>query len=100
MDGVAHENRRVVDRGPLDALRKARLELGHLRPDTGRQCGLVRAMCLEDDDCNRRLVVEQGTKTVIARAQLQSRDVAQSGDFTIRPGLDDDVAELSLVGET
>ena len=57
----------------------------------------VGAGCLEDADADRGFVVDLGTQRIFGRAKLDPGDVAQAGDFTILPGLDDDIAEFLLV---
>src|SRR6185436_12162595 len=98
-DRIADEQSRIVHRRPFDSLREAGLQVRHLRANGARESERVRARRLEYDDGDGRFVVEQRAQPVRSGAELDARDVAQTGDGAVSAGLDDDVAEFFFVGE-
>ena len=100
LDRLAHEHRRVVDDPVVHALREILLELLHglaHRRRTAR--ARWRPGAWKIGMASDGLVVEQAAHAVGLRAELDARDVAQAHDLAVVAGLDDDVAELLLVGE-
>ena len=77
LDTRAHELRRVVDDLVFDACRHVLLQFLHRGAHLVGDLQRVRARLLEDDDRDRRLVVEQRTQAVFRRRQFDARNVAQ-----------------------
>ena len=101
LDRLAHEHRRVVDDVVVEALREVLLQLLHRLADVAGELQRVGAGRLEDRNRDGVLVVEQAAQIAYClRAELDTRDVAQAHDLAVRARLDDDVAELLLVGQT
>ena len=99
VDRLTHEHRRVVDDLIVHALgelfREPLHRLAHAVGDPDR----VAARALIDRNRGRGHVVEQRAQRVSARAELDSRDVAQARDLAVLADLHDDVPELVLVDE-
>ena len=75
IDRLAHEHRRVVDDAVVDAGREAGLQPLHRGVDVVGGLERVGAWPLEHADGDRRLVVEQASQRITARAELQAGDV-------------------------
>ena len=96
LDGMPHKHGRIIDHGIIHALREVFLQFLHLGADIGGQLQGVGPGGLENRDGHRRLVVQQRTERVAARAQLDAGHVLEQGFRAVRPGLDDDLAEFLL----
>src|SRR5229473_395453 len=100
VDRTAHEHGRIIGDVVVDALWKTLLELLHLGAyGVGYGDGIA-AGTLENRDGHRRAVIDHGSQGVIVGAELDSGDIAQARYLSGRAGLDDDVLEVGLVGET
>ena len=100
MDALAHDGRRVVDDLVFHALR----EVCASAPSIVSRTVLDSASAFEPGAwkmamATASLLSSIDSQRVAARRQLDARHVAEARDLAVRAGLDDDVAELVLVGQ-
>ena len=91
------EDRRVVDDAVLEALRESSFDSSLHRRARRRRRSRARSSPgrWSDRHRHRGLVVEVAVDRVVARAELDARDVAHAGDAAVGAGLDDDVARTA-----
>ena len=83
IDRVAHEHRRVVDRGPAHIRWKARRQLVHPGAHGVGNFEGVGARRLEDADGDRFLVVQLGAQRVVAGAEFDAGDIGEANHLAI-----------------
>ena len=94
LDGVPHEDRRVIDHRIIHAVGKILLQFLHRLADVRRELEGVGAGRLEDRQGHGGLVVQQRTQRVTVRAQFDPGHVLEQRLLAVGAGLDDDLAEF------
>ena len=99
VDRLAHGGCRVVNDCVVEPGGEALLELSHLLAHGVGGGERVRAGTLENANRGGRFSAELAVDRVIARRQLDPRDIAHASDLSVCAGLDDDVAKLLFIRE-
>ena len=97
---LVDEARGVVEDAGLEVLREPLRQARHFLLHPAGDGKRVRAGQLIDADVRRRIAVEKAERGVVARAQLDARDVLDPHAGTVRMGADDDVLEGADLVET
>ena len=93
-NGMAHEHRRVIHDGVVDAFREAFLQLIHRPPNVFGELDGIGARGLEDRQRHGGFVVQERAQRVAGSAQFDARHVLEQDLFPVVAGLHDDLAKL------
>src|SRR5438045_8689841 len=100
VDRFADGNSRIVNNRVVEPGRETLFEFGHFLPHRIRSRERVRAGQLIDGNRGRRFSAESAVNRVIARRKFNPRDIAHACALSVRPGLNDDIAELLFVRQS
>ena len=100
VDGLVHEDGRVIGDSVVQVLGELGLELLHLFTDALRKGEGVRPGELEDGNPDRLLVVDKTAQGIFARSHLDTGEITKAEFFPVGTDLHDDFLELFLADET
>ena len=94
LDGITDEDRGVVHRFILHALRKTGGNLIHGGDHLVANFQRIGARRLENTNRYRVLAIQLGTQGVIPRAELQPRHIGQTNNLALRTALEDHITKF------
>src|SRR6267378_6635155 len=90
---------RVVNNCVVESGGKTLLEFSHFLPDRVGSCQSVRTGELVNRNRRRRFSAELTVDGVVARGELDPRDVAHASDLPVGASLNDNITELLFIGQ-